>query len=56
MAGAAAREIHSAAGEGEIVVRVDPRNAPRKGDTVWVGIRAGELHAFAASTGVRLNP
>jgi multiple sugar transport system ATP-binding protein len=56
MAGTAAREIHSGAGEGEIIVRVDPRNAPRKGETVWVGIRPGELHAFAASTGIRLNP
>lgn len=55
MGGAAAREIHSGAGEAQIIVRVDPRNPPRKGDTVWVAIRAGELHAFAASTGERLN-
>jgi multiple sugar transport system ATP-binding protein len=56
MAGAAAREIHSGAGEAQIIVRVDPRAVPRKGDTIWVGIRTGELHAFAASTGERLNP
>ncbi len=56
MAGAAAREIRSGAGEGEIIVRVDPRAVPRKGDTVWVAVRPGELHAFAASTGARLNP
>ncbi len=55
MGGAAAREIHSGAGEAQIIVRVDPRNPPRKGDTIWVAIRAGELHAFAASTGERLN-
>jgi multiple sugar transport system ATP-binding protein len=55
MAGAAAREIRSGAGEGEIIVRVDPRMAPRKGDTIWVGVRPGELHAFSAATGKRLN-
>ena len=55
MGGAAAREIHSGAGEAQIIVRVDPRTPPRKGDTIWVGIRAGELHAFSASTGERLN-
>lgn len=55
MGGAAAREIHSGAGEAQIIVRVDPRTPPRKGDTIWVAIRPGELHAFAASTGERLN-
>ena len=54
-AGSAAKEIRSGAGEGEIIVRVDPRDVPRKGDTVWVGIRPGELHCFSASTGERLN-
>ncbi len=55
MAGAAAREIRSGAGEGEIIVRCDPRAVPRKGDTIWVAVRPGELHAFSASTGTRLN-
>jgi multiple sugar transport system ATP-binding protein len=55
MAGAAAREIHSGAGEAQIIVRVDPRTPPRKGDTIWVAIKPGELHAFSASTGDRLN-
>ena len=54
--GEAKKEISSGAGEGEIIVRVDPRNVPRKGDTVWVSIRTGELHCFSASTGERLNP
>src|SRR5665811_2077105 len=53
--GEAKKEISSGAGEGEIIVRVDPRNVPRKGDTVWVSIRAGELHCFSPSTGERLN-
>ncbi len=55
MGGAAAREIHSGAGEAQIIVRVDPRTPPRKGDTIWVAIKTGELHAFSASTGERLN-
>ena len=55
MGGAAAREIHSGAGEAQIIVRVDPRTPPRKGATIWVAIKTGELHAFSASTGERLN-
>jgi multiple sugar transport system ATP-binding protein len=55
MGGAAAREIHSGAGEAQVIVRVDPRTPPKKGDTIWVAIKPGELHAFAASTGERLN-
>jgi multiple sugar transport system ATP-binding protein len=55
LGGAAAREISSGAGEAQIIVRVDPRTPPRKGDTIWVAIKPGELHAFSASTGERLN-
>nr|WP_297426602.1 sn-glycerol-3-phosphate ABC transporter ATP-binding protein UgpC [uncultured Actinotalea sp.] len=53
-AGAEAREMHSGAGDAQIIVRVDPRDVPRKGDTVWVAIRPGERHAFSASTGQRI--
>src|SRR5659263_218476 len=42
--------------DGVLQQGVDPRNVPRKGDTIWVGIRTGELHCFSASTGERLNP
>lgn len=54
-AGAAAKDIHSGAGDAQIIVRVDPRTPPRKGDTVWVAIRPGERHVFSASTGERIN-
>ena len=49
------KEIHFAAGESQLVVRIDPRDVPKKGDTVWVTIRAGEQHTFSAATGKRLT-
>jgi multiple sugar transport system ATP-binding protein len=39
----------------DIVVQVDPRQAPRPGDTVQLRIRPGELHTFDKTTGNRLN-
>ncbi|EYR63831.1 sugar ABC transporter ATP-binding protein [Actinotalea ferrariae CF5-4] len=53
-AGAEAREMHSGAGDAQVIVRVDPRQVPRKGETVWVAIRPGERHAFSAATGQRI--
>jgi multiple sugar transport system ATP-binding protein len=49
-----AANISSGAGEAQIIVRVDPRDVPLKGDTIHASIRPGEQHAFAASTGERL--
>jgi multiple sugar transport system ATP-binding protein len=54
-AGAAARDIHSGAGDAQIIVRVDPRAVPSKGETIWVSIRKGEQHVFSASTGDRIE-
>jgi multiple sugar transport system ATP-binding protein len=51
----ASENINFAAGDSQIVVRIDPREVPKKGDTVWVTIRAGEQHTFSASTGERLT-
>ncbi|PKQ18697.1 MAG: sugar ABC transporter ATP-binding protein [Actinobacteria bacterium HGW-Actinobacteria-8] len=42
-------------GDGEIVVRIDPRDVPKKGETIWVSIRAGEQHVFSAGSGKRLS-
>jgi multiple sugar transport system ATP-binding protein len=39
----------------DIVVRVDPRQTPRPGDTIHLRVRAGELHLFGTATGSRLN-
>ncbi|WP_345639133.1 TOBE domain-containing protein, partial [Rugosimonospora acidiphila] len=36
------------------VVRIDDRNTPRMGDTVYVKPRAGQLHAFNADTGLSI--
>ena len=51
----ASQDINFAAGDSQIVVRIDPRDVPKKGDTVWVTIRVGEQHTFSASTGERLT-
>jgi multiple sugar transport system ATP-binding protein len=40
---------------GDLVVRVDPRSVPAKGQTVTIRIRPDELHVFSVSTGERLN-
>jgi len=50
----AAEAITSGAGESQMIVRVDPRRPPLKGDTVWVKIREGEQHHFSPATGLRL--
>src|SRR6187549_279939 len=49
------KEIHFAAGDSQMVVRIDPRDVPKKGDTIWVTIREGEQHTFSAATGNRLD-
>ncbi|NTW42484.1 MAG: TOBE domain-containing protein, partial [Cellulomonadaceae bacterium] len=51
----AADAVHSGAGDAQIIVRVDPRQVPLKGDTIWVTIRPGERHVFSSSTGARIN-
>ncbi len=38
----------------DIIVRVDPRRTPVKGDQVHLRVRPGEVHAFSVSTGERL--
>ncbi|WP_061962924.1 ABC transporter ATP-binding protein [Demequina aurantiaca] len=49
------KDLHFAAGDSQVVVRIDPRDVPGKGDTIWVTIRGGEQHVFSAATGDRLN-
>ena len=49
-----ASHITSGAGESQIIVRIDPRDVPMKGDTIHARIRQGEQHNFAVSTGERL--
>ncbi len=54
-AGEAAKAIHSGAGDAQVIVRIDPRQVPSKGETVWVAIRPGERHTFAAASGQRIT-
>jgi multiple sugar transport system ATP-binding protein len=37
-----------------IIARVEPRNVPNKGETVYFKIRAGQEHAFSVKTGERI--
>ncbi|WNB85284.1 sn-glycerol-3-phosphate ABC transporter ATP-binding protein UgpC [Cellulomonas sp. ATA003] len=47
--------IHSGAGDGQVIVRIDPRSVPRKGETIWVQIRADEEHLFHSGSGERIT-
>jgi multiple sugar transport system ATP-binding protein len=40
--------VHSGAGDAQVIVRVDPRQVPAKGETIYVRIREGEQHLFHA--------
>jgi multiple sugar transport system ATP-binding protein len=39
----------------DVIVRVDPRQTPQKGETLHYVPKAGETHVFSASTGDRLS-
>jgi multiple sugar transport system ATP-binding protein len=51
--GQAAR-VTSGAGDAQVIVRVDPRQVPAKGETINVKIRPGEQHVFHAASGERM--
>ncbi|MFW7413807.1 ABC transporter ATP-binding protein [Demequina sp. SO4-18] len=50
-----AQDVHFNAGDAQMILRIDPRDVPKKGDTVWVKIREGEQHIFSAATGERIS-
>ncbi len=52
---AGAQDIKFSAGDSQVVVRLDPRDVPKKGETIWVTIRTGEQHVFSATSGLRLS-
>ncbi|WP_166850642.1 ABC transporter ATP-binding protein [Isoptericola sp. BMS4] len=56
LVGPAASEAHvqSGAGENHVIVRIDPRDVPMKGDTIHVAIQPDQEHLFSPSTGNRL--
>jgi multiple sugar transport system ATP-binding protein len=39
----------------DVIVRVDPRNTPAKGETLHYVPKVGELHLFSAVSGERLS-
>jgi len=47
--------VHSGAGDAQVIVRVDPRQVPSKGETIYVRIREGETHLFHAGSGARIE-
>jgi len=49
------KNINFSAGESQVVVRLDPREVPKKGETIWVTIRTGEQHVFSSASGERLS-
>ncbi|MFC8924213.1 ABC transporter ATP-binding protein [Cellulosimicrobium sp. NPDC057127] len=57
LVGPRALEAHvtSGAGENQVIVRVDPRNVPAKGERIYVTIRPGQSHVFSYATGQRLS-
>ena len=51
---AGAASVTSGAGASQVIVRVDPRQVPAKGETIHVRIRTGEQHLFHAGSGERI--
>jgi multiple sugar transport system ATP-binding protein len=52
---AAQADVHSGAGDNQVIVRVDPRNVPAKGERIYVTIRPGHSHVFGAASGQRIS-
>ncbi|PUB27812.1 carbohydrate ABC transporter ATP-binding protein (CUT1 family) [Promicromonospora sp. AC04] len=51
-----AANVDLSAGEtNQLIVRIDPRTVPDKGDVIAVSIQAGHSHVFSATTGERLG-
>ncbi len=48
-------EVTSGAGENQVIIRVDPRSVPAKGEKIFVAIRPGESHIFSSATGERIS-
>ncbi|GAB2467589.1 ABC transporter ATP-binding protein [Xylanimonas ulmi] len=45
----------SAGDSDQVIVRIDPRNVPMKGEVINVAIKPGQAHVFSAATGNRLS-
>ena len=40
---------------GQVIIRWDPKNPPKPGQTVTVGVNPDVVHLFDAATGKRIN-
>jgi multiple sugar transport system ATP-binding protein len=40
---------------GQVIIRWDPKNPPKSGQTVTVGVNPDVVHLFDAATGKRIN-
>jgi multiple sugar transport system ATP-binding protein len=49
-----ADQVHSGAGDAQLIVRVDPRQVPGKGETIYIKLRENETHLFHAGSGERM--
>ncbi|MFI9488224.1 sugar ABC transporter ATP-binding protein, partial [Promicromonospora sp. NPDC052451] len=51
-----AADVDLSAGDtNQVIVRIDPRGVPDKGDVISVAIQAGHSHVFSATSGERLG-
>ncbi len=49
-----AATVHSGSADSQVIVRIDPRNVPGKGETINVRVRPNVLHLFHAGSGERI--
>ncbi len=49
-----AASVSSGAGDAQIIVRIDPRSVPDKGETIYVRVRPHVLHLFHPGNGERI--
>jgi multiple sugar transport system ATP-binding protein len=49
-----AATVSSGAGDAQVIVRIDPRSVPDKGETVYVRVRPHVLHLFHSGNGERI--
>jgi len=40
---------------GQVIIRWDPKNPPKAGQTVTVGVNPDVVHLFDATSGARIN-
>ena len=49
------KEAASALRSTNVIARIDPHDAPRKGDKIWLKPKGHAMHFFSASNGRRIE-